>query len=334
MLLGRQQNGRVPFVASMLHIVSPAGMFLSSPYTESLFAALNFTGMFLYAQARLTDGPDGKQTVREDALILGAGAFFTLATWVRSNGLLSGLLFLFDAVSYVLQLPKGGLYLDVIRRLVITCSAGTLLGLGSMIPQYVAYQQYCMSEAGANARPWCSRTLPSIYTWVQSQYWFVVTFDCLHETKFIRNVGFLRYWTFSNLPLFLLAGPMLWLLLQTSVEYLRNSTQQRLQPFETQSGDDRKGCVDLSTTPARLPQLALPQLVLAITAATNFHVQVINRLSSGYPIWYITTAGWIITQGSTTRREKVSKYSPWICRGLIMYALVQGTLFSNFLPPA
>jgi phosphatidylinositol glycan class V len=177
MLLGRQQNGRVPFVASMLHIVSPAGMFLSSPYAESLFAALNFTGMFLYAQARLNDRPNRKQTVREDALILGAGTLFMLATWVRSNGMLSGLLFLFDAVSYVSKLPKRELYLDVIRRLVITCSAGTLLGFGSMIPQYVAYQQYCISEADTSARPWCSRTLPSIYTWVQSQYWFVITSD-------------------------------------------------------------------------------------------------------------------------------------------------------------
>jgi phosphatidylinositol glycan class V len=131
-----------------------------------------------------------------------------------------------------------------------------------------------------------------------------------------------------------MAGPMLWLLLQTSVEYLRYPTQQRFQLLETRPGDDRKKIRDLSTTPARLPQLVMPQIILAITAATNFHVQVINRLSSGYPVWYITIAEWMITQDSTTQRGKRFRCSQWICRGLIMYALVQGTLFSNFLPPA
>ncbi|OAG12245.1 GPI mannosyltransferase 2 [Paraphaeosphaeria sporulosa] len=316
LVLDRRHSGRVPFVAAMLHIVSPAGMFLSSPYAESLFAALNFTGMLLYAQARITDRPGRKQTVREDALILGAGVLFMLATWIRSNGLLSGILFLFDVVPFVSRLLDRELSLNDIRKLVITCSSGALLGLGSIGPQYVAYQQYCVSQAGPSLRPWCSKTIPSIYTWVQRYYW---------------NVGFLRYWTFSNLPLFLMAGPMLWLLLQTGIDYLRNSSQQPLGPSKTQPRGEGK---DINEASTGLPQLALPQLILAITAATNFHVQVINRLSSGYPVWYIATSGWMIARESVAQKTKVFEGSKWICRGLIIYALVQGSLFANFLPPA
>lgn len=175
LVLGQPHNQRIPFVAAMLHIVSPAGMFLSSPYAESLFAALNFSGMLLYTQARMIDRPGRKQTIREDALVLGAGVLFMLATWIRSNGLLSGALFLFDVVPCVSRLLNRELCLNDIRRLVVTCSSGVLLGLGSMIPQYVAYQHYCVPQAGPTARPWCSKTLPSIYTWVQSHYWFVTT---------------------------------------------------------------------------------------------------------------------------------------------------------------
>lgn len=170
-LLGRQQNGRIPFVASILHIVSPAGMFLSSPYAESTFAALNFGGMLLYAKARLADRVSQRHKVGEDNLIIAAGALFTLATWMRSNGLLSGLLFLFDAVSCVPRLLRMQLSTSDMRRLVVTCLSGIILGIGSMIPQYVAYQQYCVSETNASARTWCSKTVPSIYTWVQSHYW-------------------------------------------------------------------------------------------------------------------------------------------------------------------
>lgn len=157
---------------------------------------------------------------------------------------------------------------------------------------------------------------------------------CMEYTKKFRNVGFLRYWTFSNLPLFLIAGPMLWLLVQTGLEHLRYPTQQPLKPSDTQLRGEGKDKEDLSATSVIMPHLALPQLILAITAATNFHVQVINRLSSGYPVWYFTIAGWIIAQDSVAQRIKASKASQWICRGLIMYALVQGALFANFLPPA
>ena len=32
--------------------------------------------------------------------------------------------------------------------------------------------------------------------------------------------------------------------------------------------------------------LALPQVTLAVLALTSYHVQIINRLSSGYVVWY------------------------------------------------
>jgi len=100
-------------------------------------------------------------------------------------------------------------------------------------------------------------------------------------------VGFLRYWTLSNLPLFLIAAPMLWLLFWSSAIVLRNNFQHaptKLHVAQT------AGPADLEATDSGmcdLPQLVLPQLALAIAASTNFHVQIINRISSGYPIWYL-----------------------------------------------
>lgn len=82
------------------------------------------------------------------------------------------------------------------------------------------------------------------------------------------------------------------------------------------------------------PQLALPQLVLTITATTNFHVQIINRISSGYPVWYLMLATWISNQGVTPSEIKNPKYSEYIIHWMILYAIVQSLLFANFLPPA
>ena len=173
-LLGHQQNDHLPFVASVLHVLSPAGMFLNAPYAESLFSMLNFAGMLLYSRARILIPPNQGPTLGENCLILGASVLFTLATWIRSNGLLSGLLFVHDAIACLLSLVNKRHGAHEMQRLAVTCASGALLGIGAILPQYIAYQTYCASEAGTDARPWCHKTIPSIYTWVQSHYWSVL----------------------------------------------------------------------------------------------------------------------------------------------------------------
>jgi phosphatidylinositol glycan class V len=78
-------------------------------------------------------------------------------------------------------------------------------------------------------------------------------------------------------------------------------------------------------TKAVLRRLALPQIVLAVLAFTSFHVQVVNRLSSGYVLWYLYIARSVL-QGD--------RYAVWAVRLMIMYAMVQASLFAAFLPPA
>lgn len=83
-----------------------------------------------------------------------------------------------------------------------------------------------------------------------------------------------------------------------------------------------------------VPELAIPQFVLAIAAATSFHVQIINRIASGYPTWYLVVATWLVEEQSTSINSKVRHRSQWISRAMVVYAITQGMLFANFLPPA
>ncbi|KAK2882626.1 hypothetical protein FQN49_000165 [Arthroderma sp. PD_2] len=182
-----QKSNALPFLASALHIISPAGAFLSAPYGEAPFSFLNFLGYYVFITA-LNDERQGSLYLR-DAKFLSAGALFAAATMVRSNGLLSGLLFVYDAVFGLHQVTTKGLSWHILRRLAMVGVGGSLILTGIVGPQYVAYKEFCLAEV---PRPWCNRLLPSIYTWVQTYYW---------------NVGFLNYWTFSNLPLFCIAAP-------------------------------------------------------------------------------------------------------------------------------
>ena len=79
-----------------------------------------------------------------------------------------------------------------------------------------------------------------------------------------------------------------------------------------------------------LIRLALPQVTLAVLAFTSYHVQIVNRISSGYPLWY-----WYIAYQILSGFEsKHSRALPVAVTAIVMYGLVQATLFGSFLPPA
>lgn len=73
---------------------------------------------------------------------------------------------------------------------------------------------------------------------------------------------------------------------------------------------------------------------MAVLALTTSHVQIINRISSGYPVWYWWLA-WL-----TLNNHKLPFYGRHIgsahlvIRWMVVYALIQGGLFATFLPPA
>lgn len=124
---------------------------------------------------------------------------------------------------------------------------------------------------------------------------------------------------------------MLWLLVHSSVTVLRNTFYQpptKLYVSQTTRPADLTA-TDLGFSV--LPQLALPQLVLAVAATTSFHVQIVNRLSSGYPIWYLVIASWMSTSKNAGKADKASE---WVVRGIIMYCMIQSVLYASFLPPA
>lgn len=83
-----------------------------------------------------------------------------------------------------------------------------------------------------------------------------------------------------------------------------------------------------------LVRLALPQLLLAVLALFVYNVQIITRLSSGYPLWYIWVAEHVVFPVEPASKGKSLMKSSLIFRFMIMYAIIQGGLFASFLPPA
>ncbi|KAK3676003.1 ER membrane glycoprotein subunit of the GPI transamidase complex-like protein [Recurvomyces mirabilis] len=347
---------QMAFTTACLHIISPAGIFLLAGYHESAFALLSFLGLYCYISAidnRFSNYADAYQI--DAVYTISAGFWFTLATMVRSNGLLSGLVFAWDAAAMVQDLPAALRVRDTERlaRFLATLIAGSLIAVGYVSPQVHGYMEFCTA---GNTRPWCDQMPPSIYSFVQSHYW---------------DVGFLRYWKVSNLPLFALTFPIGWLMVETTFpslfqvhhinRVLHGSTKadEKLQPYPpipaTRAEKVFQHC---------LPRFALPQLVIVALAATTFHCQILNRISSAYPVWYFIIAAEICLMdwegGASPRVEKQVRRGggderkatkgmfrlfgnydripfarpEWIARGFVVYAVVQAGLYGAFLPPA
>ncbi|KAJ5089597.1 hypothetical protein N7532_008281 [Penicillium argentinense] len=277
------------FLSAALHIICPAGAFLSAPYGESIFSFLNISGFYLYTSSLIAEH-NGAIRFR-DILVLTAGVLFGLATLVRSNGILSGFLFAYDAAILSWTALTQGIPYRTIRRLVVIILGGSIVALGMIVPQIFAYRSYCMVET--SARPWCNWPLPSIYSWVQGHYW---------------NVGFLRYWTISNIPLFLLAAPVLAILVKSSWWALQ-------APSTLASGSGGHSSSPVSPG-SMLFRLAVPQGLLAVMALTSYHVQIINRISSGYPLWY----WWLVSTAMDSLHDPRKSYRILSVTGQAMLA--------------
>lgn len=191
------------FLAALLHVLSPAGVFLSAPYQEASFAAFSFAGYLAYAAALkqpvvAAAASTGAVPVRRSAFTVLAGALFGTATLFRSNGLLNGLLFALDFVHEGAGLlicwwtgrgdgtpgdrktgkaprkseTQGRSIASSIVTLLALGVGACLVGAGSALPQLFAYKRYCSAGTdGLGRRPWCDGMAPSIYSFVQRHYW-------------------------------------------------------------------------------------------------------------------------------------------------------------------
>ena len=140
-----------------------------------------------------------------------------------------------------------------------------------------------------------------------------------------RNVGPFRYWTLSNVPLFLLATPMLAIMVVSgawALDYKRIHTTEGTK-VKKHSPTARDAEADNFYI---FRNLAVAQLLLALLTFITAHVQIITRISSACPVWV-----WYLAMRSGKGDSALAKNT---LRFMVMYSMIQGVLFSSFLPPA
>ena len=176
-LLANELSSKFPktleysLIAGVLHIVSPAGIFLSAPYSESLFSCLNILGLLVYVKSLKARRQAGLFQSR--VLKLVSGALMGCASVIRSNGLFGGTIFAYELVTIMTDILWSYPSQELCMEALTTVCGGSLIALGFMFPQYIAWSQYCPFSSSTTRPVWCENRLPSIYAWVQDHYWSV-----------------------------------------------------------------------------------------------------------------------------------------------------------------
>ncbi|OQR75384.1 GPI mannosyltransferase 2-like [Tropilaelaps mercedesae] len=176
-----------------MYSFSPASIFFSSCYTESLFAFVTFSGLYL-----LERDFDTLATI-----------MFAMGSITRSNSTLIPIFYLHKAWS---RYRRGRYAFGLLIRAGLAC-------VGNLIVQVYFWDSFCFPHRrvkqpkevalyaaemgykpiGGNASEWCFYHLPFSYSFVQAKYW---------------NVGLFNYWQLKQIPNFLLAAPIIFLLVR------------------------------------------------------------------------------------------------------------------------
>ena len=204
----------------LLYIINPASVFFVSTYSESLGAALIFTGHHWMLQYQFN------ATKSTTSLFL-TYILWYLGCFVRSNGTINaGFLFLFG-IGGILKYSTQTIFRSTVYMTLVVGSI--LLVFGSIgLHNYMAYRNFCVIDRSVNndevistdltdcqflyehqTPDWCHNgPYFNVYSYVQRKYW---------------NVGFLRYYEWKQSPNFLLAAPVLCFSIIAVVNWIRIS---------------------------------------------------------------------------------------------------------------
>lgn len=215
------------YKAVVLYCVNPASIFFTAPYSETLFAWMSF-----YTMYKCTENETFRFANIDIMSSLPTG--FTMIT--RSNGTVNLGFILYTSFKNIIErtLPEIMYKYRTLKHKIIlpflllplftSFISITLTVIIALLPflmvQTYNYVKYCIHSdhnlpeflsntdyvlPGTAESPWCNSTLPLSYSYVQSHYW---------------GVGFLKYYKLKQIPNFILATPIIVLLMYHSLSYV------------------------------------------------------------------------------------------------------------------
>ncbi|XP_066539487.1 palmitoyltransferase ZDHHC18-A [Hoplias malabaricus] len=297
------QDRKLALITGLIYSLTPANVFMLAGYSETLFAALTFGGLWLLEKGF---------TIRA-CLLLG------LATGARANGLINAGFLLYLTLQWGLAQAWRPRYLQctwaAIKFLFILPFCIAIIVLPFCLFQFYGYYTFCIPSvteehispvllklakvkgyrvpnAAAPIPGWCLKPVPVLYSYIQDVYW---------------DVGFLRYFQLKQLPNFLLALPIATLSVTAVYMYIRANPYFCLRLGLGES--PKKGKEGKPPTDFYSPKVFVyiaHLFILLLFGTFCMHVQVLTRfLASSSPVVYWISAHFLSSEYSLLEKKNV-----------------------------
>ncbi|KAK4880491.1 hypothetical protein RN001_008637 [Aquatica leii] len=343
-------NADLAYKSAILFCINPASIFFVAPYTETFFSYLSFKCMLncllMY----------DKQSSRINNLI-GIIIPISLSACVRSNGVLnvgfvSYFLIKTCIKSLIFQKTFKKKFLHCLQFLVLFISSVYLCLVPFMLLQFYDYQLFCTNfqhnlsdflvdyintnelvlpgMVSKYQQSWCFDKFPLAYSYIQKHYW---------------NVGFLNYFEFKQIPNFLLAFPVLLLILYNGALFMIIHKQHCLNlgifNFKYKFLNTKVKSTNVYIFKPNMFVFVVHGILLVLFCLFCVHVQITTRmLCSASPLiywfcaYYFQSVKEFGTQLSNifVFNKNLNALQKTILYYFVSYLIIGTVMFSNFLP--
>lgn len=338
-------NYDLAYKATIFFCYNPASIFFSAPYTEAMYSFFSIFGMFMCFQfySKYSQIFSVKYWNLFWMLLM-----FSAATFTRSNGILNCGFVAFYAVKlYTNRVGYSSKekYWTAMIYASFTFILCAIIVFPFVLFQIYSYVRFCkdfepklpesiikMAHENNFVLPgnvshynqsWCFDTIPLAYSYVQSHYW---------------NVGFLKYYEFKQIPNFLLATPIVVIILYYSSVFFKQHYRNLFSYiFVANHQFSRRNLDQNENFRIDMFPFVVHAVFLTVFNVLTINVQVTTRiLCSASPVLYWYCAYLFRNVPS----DDFSFLWQWRCEKkqilmklyFISYFFVGTVMFCNFLP--
>lgn len=344
------------YKAAILYCINPANIFFSGVYSESLFAYLTFYSMFRSIKFDLyVSFPLGLSSlVRSNGLVnVGFPLYLRLRNLFRNFSLKHENYSLKTLVHFLFKI-------DTLQSIFAICNIIIISVVPFILLQIYNYIAYCIPNRNQTSVPlhvvsygiknnlilpsngsieWCQAKIPIAYSYIQKKYW---------------NVGFLNYYELKQIPNFILALPVLYVMIVCIKEYFFEHKKYFFTLGFVLDTENRKR-IKSKKYPVDMFVFIIHGLFLTVFCILFVHIQVSTRLiCSASPLiyWYcaLTTshASDCDNESNLTYEDEENQSSKWkvflftqkkfsladkfILSYFLGYTILGCFMFANYLP--
>ncbi|XP_043255878.1 GPI mannosyltransferase 2 [Colletes gigas] len=278
------------YKAAILYCINPATIFFSAIYSESLFTYLTYYSMLRSIKYDLyVSFPIGLSILtRSNGIVnIGFPIYFGLKELCHS----------FSTKYNNFSLKALGQFLfrkTTLKSILLMCNTLIISIAPFMLLHIYNYITFCIPRSnqifipkhinshsrinnlvlpGSNNIEWCHAKIPIAYSYIQTKYW---------------NVGFLNYYELKQIPNFILAFPILVIMITCIKEYFLEH-RKYFYTLGFVKSTENKELVTTNKYPSEMLVFILHGLFLTVFCILFVHIQVSTRLiSSASPLiyWY------------------------------------------------